>query len=475
MGPKDAGSWWLLTISLNQRAGTDFEFCSKQVKMPLMPVPAGKTSNERANGKSPMQNLKIQTLWQLCQELKQKRQILIEKMSYTQTYLDQQQHLMSSELLSLRQHNNELSSDLAQLYSHLEALRHTWHQRRDQAPAQAELSPAQTHLHMLAMQFERLAGELTFGTLLAQSLGLEQARWGELGAEFDPWYRQLHDLRHSGAAESEDFLAESENFLPEFRSAIEDARNDLAANLSNASSFDQNQSENHSEQNALLQAEIETLRAQYQNLQTELVDLETHAAERQQTLLDQFQQDYSRLEQDLNQTQDFLGTKETQVGVLLQTVQVIQREFDALRKNNHVLSADLKGLEQQTDQLIGLVETYRQAALSAISEAGLQAEAESTTIAEIADEETDGPEHADSSGLSESMEGEEDNHAHKSDAVREAVRKNLNTVLRHRFGKLPRKVSSSIKEIHSSSKLSKLFDKALKAESLDEFEASLEG
>lgn len=413
-----------------------------------------------------MQNLKIQTLWQLCQELKQKRQTLIEKLSYTQTYLDEQQNLMSSELGSLRQQNNELSSDLAQLYSHLETLRHAVVQRRDDGSAETPLSltPVQSSLQLLAMQYERLAGELTFGTLLAQALGTEQERWGELGGEFDPWYRRLHDLRNHPGEDEDDFLSESEMFLPEFRAAIEDARNDLAATLGNAT--EASNSPDQQDQNALLQAELETLRAQYENLQTELEDLDAGASQHQQTLLDQMGSEYRELQERLDQTQDFLSTKDTEVGVLLQTVQVIQREFDSLRENNQVLAGDLKGLEQQTDQLISLVETYRQVALAAASEAGMQAEVTAAPEATEAGFEADSSE----------AEGEEDEgSANKADAVREAVRKKLNTVLRHRFGKVPRKLSTAIKDISSSSKLDKLFDKALKAESLDEFEAGLEG
>lgn len=306
-----------------------------------------------------MQNLKIQTLWQLCQELKQKRQDMIEKLGYTQNYIDQQQSLMSHELLSLRRHNNELSSDLAQLYSHLETLRQDMQQR------------------------------------------------GENGAE------AVHALGNS-------------------------------------------------EREAELAAELETLRNQYAKLEADFFELQDMPAgddgETAQRL-EQLSQDYQQLQSQLSETQDALDTKETQVGMLSQTVQVIQREFDALRTSNDQLSGDMKSLVAQTDQLIALVETYRQAALAAVSEAGLQEEAEATTISAEGDDEGDGLD----------ADGET-----KAEAVREAVRKKINTLLRHRFGKVPRKLSTSIKEVSSNHRLDKLFDKALKAETLDEFEASFE-
>lgn len=309
-----------------------------------------------------MQNLKIQTLWQLCQELKQKRQDMIEKLGYTQNYIDQQQSLMSHELLSLRRHNNELSSDLAQLYSHLETLRQDMHQR------------------------------------------------GENGAEA---------VQAAGSAERE----------------------------------------------AELEAELESLRNQYAKLETdffELQDMPGSPSDDGETAqrLEQLSQDYQQLQSRLSETREALDTKETQVGMLSQTVQVIQREFDALRSSNDQLSGDMKSLVAQTDQLIALVETYRQAALAAVSEAGLQEEAEATTVS---------VESGDDEGDPLADDGET-----KAEAVREAVRKKINTLLRHRFGKLPRKLSSSIKEVSSNHRLDKLFDKALKAETLDEFEASFE-
>lgn len=306
-----------------------------------------------------MQNLKIQTLWQLCQELKQKRQDMIEKLGYTQNYLDQQQTLMTSELLSLRQQNNELSSDLTHLYSQLETLRHAMIQR------------------------------------------------GENGAE-------AHD------------------------SGLETDLQDLR------------------DINAALETELQDLRADFSSLQQAYTELQNQQSAQpdQSAQITQLSQEYAQLETRLGEVQEALDTKETQVNVLLQTVQVIQREFDALRQSNQHLSGDMENLVGQTDQLIGLVETYRQAALAAVTDAGLQDEAEATP-AESA------------------SEGEEDGDS-KAEAVREAVRKKINTVLRHRFGKLPRKLSTSLKEVSSHTRLDKLFDKALKADSIEEFEAGLE-
>lgn len=299
-----------------------------------------------------MQNLKIQTLWQLCQELKQKRQDMIEKLGYTQNYLDQQQTLMTTELLSLRQQNNELSLNLAELFENIEVLRSNIHQR------------------------------------------------GENGAETV-----------------------------------------------------------QAQENALLQSELEALRQQYRQLESDFDLLQADFTQSQGVSgqLDELNQDYHALQQQLEQTQEALEAKETQFGMLLQTVQVIQREFDALRQNNQQLEGDFKQLGEQTDYVISLVETYRQAALAAVTDAGMQDEAEAYDVQ-----------------LGEDAAGDEEDGETKAEAVREAVRKKINSLLRHRFGKLPRKLSSSIKEVGSNQRLDKLFDKALKAESLDEFEASLD-
>ncbi|PKL80362.1 MAG: hypothetical protein CVV27_00525 [Candidatus Melainabacteria bacterium HGW-Melainabacteria-1] len=373
-----------------------------------------------------MQNLKIQTLWQLCQELKQKRQSLVEKLSHTQSYLDRQQTLMSTELLSLRHRNDELSSDLTQLHSHLETLRKAWQGRDNGAPA--TLDQTQIDLQNLAFQFERLAGELTFATLLAQAVGAaELSQLQALGAEFDPWYTRLHELRLNAGNESVAFLIKAESFVPEFHTSLSASRQALA------DSFGLAPAAQGDEASAMLQVELETLRGQYQSLQDELDAIQNR---------------------ELDREQDLEG-KDAQLGDMLQTVQTIQDEFDALRASNGELAEDMSRLTQQTDQLIGLVETYRQVALAAASEAGMNDEPE----AESGD-----------AGDAEDEEGG----ASKAEAVREAVRKKLNTLLRHRFGKVPRKLSNAFKEIHSGSKLDKLFDKALKVESIEEFEAGLE-
>lgn len=369
-----------------------------------------------------MQNVKIQTLWQLCQELKEKRQNLIEKLSSTQNYIDEQQNLINSELTSLRQHNNELSTNLVHLQGQIETFRQAWQSHLDEKE-QVQSAPAE--LETYALRFERLAGELTFATLLVQSVLPEYLNdWAALGSEFDPFYRALHDLRSNPTADPSEFVQSAEGFIAGFQQSLASAREALAQSLNQAAAS-----------------------------QVSAVD------PAMQEKLEQLSQDYLTLQAGLDASEQELSAKESQLGIIYDVVKTIQREFDALREHNQTMSVDMKELTQQTDQLIGLVETYRQAALAAVSEAGLQAEAEATPAPETESEASDSDEAAEGS---------------KADAVREAVRKKIIAVLRHRFGKVPRKVNNTLKEVNNSTKLDKLFEKALKLETMDEFEAELD-
>lgn len=73
-----------------------------------------------------MENTKIQTLWNMCLELKDKRQSLLEQWRNTQHYLDSKQTLIENEFEILRQNNTELAQDVDSLYSQLAQFQHFW-------------------------------------------------------------------------------------------------------------------------------------------------------------------------------------------------------------------------------------------------------------------------------------------------------------------------------------------------------------
>ncbi|MGE3728866.1 MAG: hypothetical protein AB7I41_25185 [Candidatus Sericytochromatia bacterium] len=73
-----------------------------------------------------MENTKIQTLWNMCLELKDKRQSLLEQWRNTQHYLDSKQTLIENEFQILRQNNSELAEDVDSLYTQLDQFRHFW-------------------------------------------------------------------------------------------------------------------------------------------------------------------------------------------------------------------------------------------------------------------------------------------------------------------------------------------------------------
>ncbi len=54
------------------------------------------------------QHTKMQTLWQLCQELKNRREILVQKMQQNQNHLDEQQWAISEQVHHLKQENHAL-------------------------------------------------------------------------------------------------------------------------------------------------------------------------------------------------------------------------------------------------------------------------------------------------------------------------------------------------------------------------------
>lgn len=260
-----------------------------------------------------MQNTKIQALWQLCQELKNRREVLVEKMHQNQAYLDEQQWAMSEEVRQLKGENHALFAQVHQLIKEVHHL-----QEQLQQPANASAAPAYEELSLLHGRYTELANQLDVSDSLYQS-----------------------------------------------RSAL-----------------------------------IEQLQ-------------KTH--------------------------------------------QQVHYEFKALKDNNASLVQDLHALQDQTNQLIDMVESYRQAALEAYAEVEKMQDGVPTSAAPEADDSTNAEEGFDS----------------KAEAMREAVRKKIIVLLRHRMGKVPRQISNALKEVTHTKTMDALFEVAMTAESLDEFSQHL--
>lgn len=261
-----------------------------------------------------MQNTKIQALWQLCQELKNRREVLVEKMHQNQTYLDEQQWAMSEEVRQLKGENQQLFAQVHQLIEEV----HHLQDRLQNAPNAAGVTetPAYEELSLLHARYTELANQLDVSDSLYQS-----------------------------------------------RSA----------------------------------------------------------------LLEQLQK----------------------------THQQVHYEFKALKDNNATLVHDLQTLQNKTNQLIEMVESYRQAALEAYAEVEKIQENAPVSLEENAASPSD------------------DSFDSKAEAIREAVRKKIVVLLRHRMGKVPRHISNALKEVTNTKTMDSLFEVAMTVETLDEFNTHL--
>lgn len=142
-------------------------------------------------------------------------------------------------------------------------------------------------------------------------------------------------------------------------------------------------------------------------------------------------------------------------GALLEQLQKnnqhVHYEFQVLKEANHELSNDLEQLQSQTNQLIEQVENYRQAALEAYAEVEkMQSQQEAPAV--VPDDET-----FDS----------------KAEIARDAVRKKIVILLRHRLGKVPRDISTALKEVSNSKTMDQLFEVALNVETIEAFSEQL--
>ncbi|MBF2055313.1 MAG: hypothetical protein IGS03_17830 [Candidatus Sericytochromatia bacterium] len=388
-----------------------------------------------------MQNTKIQALWQLTQELKEKRQQLVEKMHYNQSYLDQQQHLMQTELHGLQHETRQLETDLQQFCQALESLHQQWQQQPGTSSAgDPRLNALQQHFAAAAAE-RRLAGEL-LGVLTVES----QAVYQPLLDDFDTW-QAYYQQSVVDTDPTDEALEQCEAFLAEFTPAWAEHKAEILSQLQ-APVVEESPASDQG------QAEAEALQA-------ELAELQQHLSAREAEL-SSLQEAYQALEASQAQadTSAADADKLAEAEAALQQVQTVQTEFEALRDSNHQLSNDLEQLRSHTDKLIELVETYRQAALEAVQ----QAEAAEAQAAEA--QSTASP--------SEGSTEESSEAGSKAEAAREAVRKKTVVLLRHRLGKVPRKINQALKDISQNSTLDKLFELALSVESIADFEAALE-
>lgn len=267
-----------------------------------------------------MQNTKIQALWKLCQELKTRREILVDKMHQNQSYLDEQQWAMSEEVNQLKQENRHLFSQVQILIDQVYQFKDQWHQQQTQQEQETQEAPVGT-----------VAG--------AEELASLHERYTAIANQLD--------------------VSDS---LYQSRSAL-----------------------------------LEQLQKNSQN---------------------------------------------------------VHYEFKALKEANQSLSQDLEELKSKSDQLIELVENYRQAALEAYAEV--------EKIQEENQQQQEPPTQADTEVFDS-----------KAEAARDAVRKKTVILLRHRLGKVPRDVSSALKEVSNSKTMDQLFEQALHVESIEEFSAHL--
>ena len=136
------------------------------------------------------QNTKIQALWQLTQELKEKRESLKEKLSYTQNYLDEQQLVMSGELRTLKQENSGLSQDLQTVLAELQSLHGQWKEHQSSEISHLDaLQDRDQGFQDLILEFERLSAERQLlENLLPKSSPELQTEAAPLLEDFDSWY-----------------------------------------------------------------------------------------------------------------------------------------------------------------------------------------------------------------------------------------------------------------------------------------------
>ena len=367
-----------------------------------------------------MQQSKIQALWQMCQELKHRREVLMQQMQSNQEHLDQQQWAMSEELHRLKDANDDLSEQVQHLSSHVLTL----HQSFAALPAAS--SPAEGDT--LALDLNRHAGELHFARSFQQQLSdAHLETYQTYLADFEQW--QAYFAESGGDPEA---LQATRDFLADFGPRWTALKSKMVNTFANSTGDSDTSS-----------GELLALEERYGALASQLSTVESLYQSRS-ALLDQLQK----------------------------THQSVHYEFQNLKADNETLTGELGDLKGQVNQLMELVENYRQAALEAYAEVEKMQEA-----AQAAGDTSAPSEEASENASTASADFSPEEMAQfesKAEAIRDTVRKKINALLRHRFGKAPRSVSSGLKAITQNRLLDQLFDQALEVESIEAFEALLQ-
>ncbi|MGE3728169.1 MAG: hypothetical protein AB7I41_21620 [Candidatus Sericytochromatia bacterium] len=384
-----------------------------------------------------MQNTKIQTLWNLCNELKEKRQFLVERLKHTQDYLDEQQWNLSREMHGLRQQTNSLAEDVGTLSYAVESIYSLWSNQSSQPNTGGEsvdlpdfqplLEAAQTQQELAqgfadqAANLALLAGEIH----LPDSPELFQEGFQELQSEFTQHYGAFKAAQQYFASLQSQALSASSSEQPDF--------SELNASLSASAEF-----------LASFGADAEGFQTQWQaskpyreaapaapsdgSAQAELTALQAQLEAREKLLSETYTQAYASavaLAELQGQHDDLAGEMEHLMGVL----------------------ANFQDILNQRPQ----------------TEAGAVAVAIAASSSDDEDEESE-----------ESTDSPESDRQVIREAVQESARKRIAQVLKKRFTKVPRRVSNLLKKIEVSSRLDKLFELALECDSMDAFSSQLE-
>lgn len=390
-----------------------------------------------------MQNTKIQTLWNLCNELKEKRQFLVERLKHTQDYLDEQQWNLSREMHGLRQQTNSLADDVSTLSSAVESIYSLWQSQPSQTTSEAAavefpdfqplLDAANTQQELAqgfadqAAALALLAGEIN----LPDSPELFQEGFQELQSEFTQHYGAFKAAQQYFGSLQSEALAQGQNTLPDFtelNAALSASADFLASFGADAEGF----------QTQWLASkpyrEASPAASQEDSAPAELAALQAQLEAREKLLSETYTQAYASavaLAELQGQHDDLAGEMEHLMGVLASFQEILNQQ-------PHV-DADAEAIA-----VAGAV------AVSAVSP-------------ENDDDESD-----------ESDETPESDRQVIREAVQESVRKRIAQVLKKRFTKVPRRVSNLLKKIEVSSRLDKLFELALDCDSMDAFSSQLE-
>lgn len=397
-----------------------------------------------------MQNTKIQTLWNLCNELKEKRQFLVERLKHTQDYLDEQQWNLSREMHGLRQQTNSLADDVSTLSYAVENIYSLWSNQSNQ-PSQTSqettavefpdfqplLEAAQTQQELAqgfadqAAALALLAGEIN----LPDSPELFQEGFQELQSEFTQHYGAFKAAQQYFGSLQNEALAQGQGTLPDFA--------ELNASLSASADF-----------LASFGADAEGFQTQWQASKP-YREAAPSSSPDASAELSALQAQSAELAAQLEAREKLLSDTYTQAYASAVALAELQGQHD-----------DLAG---EMEHLMGVLASFQE-----ILNQRPQAEAGAVAVAVAVSASSHENEDDESDESEEATETPESDRQVIREAVQESVRKRIAQVLKKRFTKVPRRVSNLLKKIEVSSRLDKLFELALDCDSMDAFSSQLE-